>query len=81
MPEYANIFIDGDILKIAKVKFFRRYLDDIYMLFNGTRRNLHEFLQMINQIKQIYNDVLYRQLIGTAMDMKPANIHHLYASY
>ena len=59
-PDYANIFmsvIDKDDLKIAKenennfkVKFYRRYLDDIYMLFNGTSKSLHDFLQMINQI-------------------------------
>ena len=56
--DYANIFmstIDEDVLKIAKknnitVKFYKRYLDDIYMLFNGTRKRLHEFLQMLNQI-------------------------------
>ena len=47
--------IDEDILKIAKennikVKFFRRYLDDIFMLFNDTCKNLHEFLHMIIQI-------------------------------
>ena len=59
-PDYANIFmavIDKDILKIAKenendfkVKFYKRFLDDIYMLFNGTTKKLHEFLNMINQI-------------------------------
>ena len=52
-PDYANIFmavIDKDILKIAKenendfkVKFYKRFLDDIYMLFNGTTKKLHEF--------------------------------------
>ena len=38
-PDYANIFmsvIDDEILKLSdKIKLFKRFLDDIYMVFKG----------------------------------------------
>ena len=59
-PDYANIFmakIDKSISEIADqnkdkftLKFYKRFLDDIYILFNGSNKHLHEFLQMCNQI-------------------------------
>ena len=59
-PDYSNIFmaeIDKKILEIAetqkdklKVKFFKRFLDDIILIFNGTSESLHDFINMINQI-------------------------------
>ena len=59
-PDYANIFmseIDKKIVEIAKnnfqvnpVKFFKRFLDDIFIVFRGDTKQLHSFLNQINSI-------------------------------
>ena len=59
-PDYANIFmatIDDKIAQIAEnhfevnpIKFFKRFLDDIFIIFKGTNRKLHSFLNEINKI-------------------------------
>ena len=60
-PSYANIFmakkIDPKIESLAKsynfenpIKFFKRFLDDIFMLFRGSLNSLHTFLQDLNSI-------------------------------
>ena len=60
-PCYANIFmakkIDTQIENLAKsynfenpIKFFKRFLDDIFILFRGSLDNLHTFLQDLNSI-------------------------------
>ena len=54
-PDYANIFmsfIDKKIAEIAKnnfgVKFYKRFLDDIIIVFKGSMQQLHSFLNKIN---------------------------------
>ena len=59
-PDYANIFmseIDQKIAEIAQnnfpinpIKFFKRFLDDIIMVFRGTTKQLHSFIKDINNI-------------------------------
>ena len=62
-PSYANIFlankIDRQFWKIAEkymengqipLKFMRRFLDDIFMIFIGTVRQLHLFFEELNQV-------------------------------
>ena len=60
-PSYANIFmarkIDNKIEELAKkddnenhIKFFKRFLDDIFMLFRGSLDQLHSFLAELNEI-------------------------------
>ena len=70
-PDYANIFmsvIDEEILKLSdKIKFFKRFLDDCYMIFRGSCRELHEF---INDINQINNSIKF-----TVEHTKPYNVN------
>lgn len=55
-PDFANIFmaqkIDPKILEIGKdyIKLFKRFLDDIYIIFRGSTEELHNFLDDINKI-------------------------------
>ena len=59
-PDYANIFmaeIDAKIAQIAQnhftenpLKFFKRFLDDIFIVFKGSNKKLHEFHREINKI-------------------------------
>ena len=62
-PPYANIFmsrkIDNPILKIAEmfrknnklsILFFKRFLDDLFLICTGNTKYLHTFLHEINQI-------------------------------
>ena len=56
-PNVADIFmsfIDEEIIRRSKqfgdLLFFRRYLDDISMIFRGTNKNLHNFIKNINTI-------------------------------
>ena len=59
-PDYANIFmaqkIDNKILEKSQlisqdaIKMFKRFLDDIFMRFRGTQKQLHAFLDEINKI-------------------------------
>ena len=60
-PDYANIFmatIDKQILDLAlqptfqnlKIKFYKRFLDDIFIIINSTTTKLHDFLNAINNI-------------------------------
>ena len=62
-PSYANIYlskkIDEQILNISKLieargegslKIFKRFLDDIFKVFNGTTKQLHQFLEEMNKI-------------------------------
>ena len=59
-PDYANIFmaeIDAKIAQIAQnhfeqnpLKFFKRFLDDIFIVFKGDNKKLHEFHREINKI-------------------------------
>ena len=62
-PSYANIFmaktIDGQFWKISEkytengsipLKFMKRFLDDIFLIFQGSIINLHSFFEEINQI-------------------------------
>jgi hypothetical protein len=63
VPSYANIFmasqIDPQIRSLASkyrkhlsssLKFLKRYLDDIFLIFIGTTKELHTFYNEINQI-------------------------------
>ena len=56
-PDYANIFmsfIDKKIAQIAQkdfqIKFYKRFLDDIIIVFKGSTKQLHSFLDKINSI-------------------------------
>ena len=61
-PNYSNIFmarkIDPEILKMAAshgdgifpIRLFKRFLDDILMLWCGTVESLHSFIRAINTI-------------------------------
>ena len=61
-PSYANIFmarkIDQKILDLASqlnhgdspIKFLKRFLDDIFMLYTGSLENLHHFLDELNKM-------------------------------
>ena len=63
VPSYANIFmasqIDPEIQNQAKpfdtnniksVELIKRFLDDYFMIFNGTTKELHKLFHNINQI-------------------------------
>ena len=63
IPPYANIFlarkIDNQILEIANkyskngenpIKFLKRFLDDLFSIWTGTSKELHNFLDDINKI-------------------------------
>ena len=61
-PPYANIFmakIDSKIKEIARkfqengqseIQLFKRFLDDIFLIFLGSLKKLHEFFTEINNI-------------------------------
>ena len=62
-PSYANIFmsrkIDTKIFNIAKyfseyeglnLLFFKRFLDDLFMIFTGSTQKLHSFFHQVNKI-------------------------------
>ena len=61
-PPYANIFmarrIDNKIKDIStmfqnnrtSLMLFKRFLDDIFMIFTGSTITLHEFMEEVNQI-------------------------------
>ena len=63
VPDYANIFmdrnIDREIEKLSEkyntdgstaLKLLKRFLDDIFMIFCGSTKDLHRFFSEINQI-------------------------------
>jgi hypothetical protein len=63
VPPYANIFmsdkIDPRIVEIAKrytkhgmspLQFLKRFLDDLFSIWNGTSQELHNFFNEINKI-------------------------------
>ena len=61
IPPYANLFmadqIDDKIKLIAtlgagQLKLLKRFLDDLFLIFKGTTRELHVFLDKINQIHE-----------------------------
>ena len=62
-PPYANIFmaeqIDKYVWKIAAkymingsipIKFMKRFLDDIFLIFTGSTVNLHKFFEELNSL-------------------------------
>ena len=60
-PDYANIFmsqrIDPRITEIANsledpnlLKFFKRFLDDLFLIFGGSYKQLHDFFDQYNKI-------------------------------
>ena len=61
IPDYANIFmskLDKQIMQVTdglfpdenKIKFFKRFLDDIFLIFKGNCKELHLWLDVINSI-------------------------------
>ena len=55
-PSYANIFM-GDFefkyiypLIRSKCKLYTRFIDDIFMIWNGTEKELHDFFKTINSV-------------------------------
>ena len=64
-PNVADIFmsfIDTEIIrrseKFGELLFYRRYLDDILMIFRGSNSNLHSFISDINNIHSSINFTL-----------------------
>ena len=61
-PSYANLFmakrIDPKIIELATelnngnnpIKFLKRFLDDIFMVYRGTLESLHNFMEELNKI-------------------------------
>ena len=61
-PSYANLFmankIDTQIIELAQrleneadpIQFFKRFLDDIFLIYTGTVESLHLFLSELNNI-------------------------------
>ena len=83
VPPYANIFmarIDQKIKDLAKqydegdknaLILMKRFLDDIFLIFNGTTRNLHELLHKINQINpNIKLTMMHTTVPGEALEDK-----------
>ena len=64
-------FIDNKIAKIAqkdfKIKFYKRYLDDIIIVFKGSTKELHTFLDKINSI---HNSIKFTMSHTTIKDEK-----------
>ena len=63
VPNYADMFmdknIDGNMKMLAKkfdegyktaLKFLKRFLDDLFLIWIGTSKSLHKFLQEVNSI-------------------------------
>ena len=54
MPSYADNFmarkIDKKIEQEENLKFLKRFLDDLFLIFEGTTKELHQLLDRINQI-------------------------------
>ena len=63
IPDYANIFmaekIDHHIKSLATqlagsrsspLKFLKRFLDDLFLIFQGTSKELHKLLEQMNKI-------------------------------
>ena len=56
VPSYANIFmarqIDPQIQSLGKssIKLLKRYLDDLFLIFQGTSKELHLFFDELNKI-------------------------------
>ena len=57
-PSYANIFMGSfESINIyplirGKCKFYTRYIDDIFMIWNGTEDELDHFVKAINNVHQ-----------------------------
>ena len=54
-PLLANVFmsknIDSKITQLShKIKFFKRFLDDIFLIYIGSTVTLHEFFHQVNNI-------------------------------
>ena len=47
-PDYADLFmarkIDPEIEKHEQIKFLKRFLDDLFLIFQGSTKELHEFV-------------------------------------
>ena len=59
IPSYANNFmsrkIDDKIKIIAtqgQLKFLKRFLDDLFLIFKGTTKELHTFFDKINRMNE-----------------------------
>ena len=58
IPPYADIFMAQQIdpkftslaNKFGNLKFFKRYLDDLFSIFIGTTKTLHKFQEELNEI-------------------------------
>ena len=79
-PNYSNVFmarkIDSEILKLAAkhgegifpIRLFKRFLDDIVMLWCGTVEKLHMFIEDINTINPAIQFTLSHTVLATDMD-------------
>ena len=82
-PNYSNIFlarkIDGDILRLAAqhgegifpIRLFKRFLDDIVMLWCGTVERLHMFIEDINTINPAIQFTLSHTVLASDVDVTP----------
>ena len=61
-PDVANIFmkeLDSRIIELSAqmfspdtIKMYRRFLDDIFLIFRGSPNDLHQFLSEVNKLHQ-----------------------------
>ena len=82
-PNYSNIFlarkIDGEILRIAAqhgerifpIRRFKRFLDDIVMLWCGTVERLHLFIKDISTINPAIQFTLSHTVLASDVGATP----------
>ena len=78
-PNYSNLFmarkIDPEVIKMAikhgegtfPIRLFRRFLDDIIMLWCGTVESLHSFIEEINGINSSIQFTLSHTILPSEM--------------
>jgi hypothetical protein len=74
-PNYSNRKIDPEVLKMASrygdgtfpIRLFKRFLDDIIMLWCGTVESLHSFIKEINTINSSIQFTLSHTFLPTEM--------------
>jgi hypothetical protein len=74
-PSYANIYlakIDEQIRQLnhgGNLLMFKRFLDDLFQIFVGTTKQLHQFFKEINQI----HPTMKFTMSHTSVDSEPEN--------
>ena len=87
-PSIANIFlakkIDPEIFKIAKkysnmnliLTFFKRFLDDLFLIFHGSTKLLHNLFSEINQIHPSINFTMTHTSVVGESDPCDCDVRH-----